>query len=174
MTLPKEIILRDWIRGLQKKDTSIIINASFYPHREGKKGQYLYLFGMPEMYPEEDNISMQFLGVHECLCLTLRRPALTKGIIRLAYQFRECAPLGPITWLGPVECYRRRGRKRVSCYIPRTVWDPPNASGSYTGTISTKGIIHPITAGRGGFEYWVLQIPAIRRERIDPLYIIET
>lgn len=102
------------------------------------------------------------------MCITIRRPWGWGTLLKVAEQMPQYDPFGFVTWLGGARATPRlKGKNRgAEFYIQRHVWEPKERKGFHT-----KGIIHPVVIGRGGFIVYMLEIPAIQRYRVVPEYI---
>lgn len=115
--------------------------------------------------------SPQFLGAHECLVATLRRPNNYKTLLDIGRALPHLEDFGYITWLGSVSQikFAQKNSECTSLNIPARVWAP--GSGPLAGAFKTKGVVHPVTAEPGGFIYYLLEVPAIQRDKILPCYL---
>ena len=127
--------------------------------------------GFPLTFMPEN--SFHFVGVHECLCMTVRHPRYVKDMLEQAHDLPLIKPFGQIVWLGavnvgpPTKVIRAR---RV--YIPSTIWNPP---ASMKGRrLRTNAIVRPVTdCIKKRFKYQVMEFPAFHRDGILGKYIIE-
>ena len=166
----KEQALTRKMGDILGKPGSALISVSFYSSGTGRKnsGSFLHVKNNCAIIPSPLN-DYQFLGVHEWLCLTIRRPKTRPNLLTISKNLPIIPPFGPVTWLGVVKTSCVGKNKSIKAYLSPRVWEMERSA--FTGKIVTKGIIHTIKSGKGGFEYQILEVPAIRRNRIIPEYL---
>ena len=176
----KVTVFRQHVRDLSKAEGSLLLSCAVYPHvinRMGKSllmGHYISLKkGTPLFFDPNDQC--HFVGVHECLCMTVRRPISCKDMLSIATKVREIPPFGQVAWLGAVTI--RSWQKNTGAvgriYVPSSVWKPPNRI--IGKRIRVSVIVHELSAKctNGQFRYKLMEFPAFQRDEILDQYIVE-
>jgi len=114
---------------------------------------------------------LQFVGCHQCLCVTLRHPPQFKSMIDISTSLTEIGSFGRVFWLGTANMYTygRSTRMSAKIYIRKNVWSPQGTP--LSGAIHTTAITHQLDAGEKRFQYWFLSIPAIQHSYVVPEFI---
>ena len=159
-------------------DETVQARVTFYPHLINRKGSlklmghYLAIRkGFPLSFDPED--CLHFIGVHECLCLTIRQPRYVVDLLSQAYDLPSLKPFGQIVWLGAVNIGRPSATvKQRKVYIPSTVWTPPEP---LTGKrLRTHALVHKVVEpDKGRFKYTMMEFPAFHRNGILTRYVLE-
>jgi hypothetical protein len=147
---------------------SILVPVTITPTKETElaRGHHLYISSCCPISPEPTG-DVQWVGVHDHLCVTLRRPVSWTSLLQVAKDLPIIEPFGIVTWMGATRQKRLRSKDGgTSFYLRQVLWNPKERV-----SFKTKGIIYPITVGR--FKVYVLDIPAIQREKVVPDYIEE-
>lgn len=153
---------------LLRQPGSVIVPLTISPYSQRDKGRGHFLH-LPQSCPIElvPTGGHQYIGIHECMVVTLRRPRYWNTLLKIAKDLPVIKPFGLVTWLGAIAAsswVKTVGATQL--YIQRSTWDPEPRM-----LIRTKGIIHPYVAGRGGFTNYLLEIPAVRRDGVVPEYL---
>ncbi len=156
------------INRLANKEQSVLITASIYPQKKRStyRGLPGHIISISGAFPLELEVEDQFLGVHKCMCLTLRRPRTVTNLIEISRELPALQPFGNIIWLGRVHMYQLK--TSIKGYIPPLVWSPQGTE--FDGVLKCMGIVHPVLKGVG-FQYYLLEIPAIQRDQLVPGYL---
>jgi hypothetical protein len=151
--------------GLLRQPFSFILPLTLHPCAQ-RKGIKLSS-PVPCLEPGKPMMlkSARFIGVHECLCITLVRPSTVKSLIQIAHEIPVIEPFGPVTWLTRTTYfqYPTTSKGGFIFHIPSSVFKP---LGSIFHPIQTKGIIHNIWVRT--HEYFILEIPIFQRKYIIP------
>jgi hypothetical protein len=108
---------------------------------------------------------IQFIGVHNCLVLTILLPhgvrtlyQVAKAIPRLDYNDRSL----PVTWCGPVRQWRvKHTSGGLKFYIPAKLWNPP--APLFESKTIVEGYIQVFSSNRTP-PYVILTVPSITKE----------
>lgn len=161
--------LDEQITRLANRGQSVSITVSIYPQKKRKtyRGLPGHIISIASAFPLDLEVDNQFMGVHKCMCLTLRKPAKVTNLIEISRELPSVAPFGNIIWLGRVHMYQLK--TSIKGYIPPLVWSPSGTE--FSGILRCMGIVHPVRKGMDKFEYYLLEIPAIQRDQIVPAYL---
>jgi hypothetical protein len=102
--------------------------------------------------------SSLFLGVRDCLCMTLTCPKPISSIYLISKHIPS------ITWLGPVFLDHHYTPYDIVYRIPPKVWCPQ--SGPYTGIITSRAYGYSFTDTKTNRSYTILFFPALNRSGV--------
>lgn len=159
-----------------REDTSYPISVGVHHAVQGR-GHYLWLSNKNTSLPIDPAPALDvrhFIGVHQCMCLTIRRPSRINSLLKVSKELPTVDPFGRIIWLGAIRILPpKKGFPNCGnrAYIPKTIWDP---RGSQSGsTYRTTGVVHTYHAknGKDQFEYVLLELPAFQGDSLLPSYL---
>jgi hypothetical protein len=176
---PRQAGFDDKIAQLIQTDRTMLVPLSIYPHLtdiDGKLklvGHYIATRkGTPLSFDPENVI--HYIGVHECLCLTIRRPPFLEDMLTQTQCLGEVPPFGQVVWLGGFKAQPKSLKNRTRrMYIPMTLWKPPRQLRGRR--LWAHGIVHPVkgTGQCSRFEYWVMDLPVFHRDQVLERYILD-
>ena len=146
-------------------------NTRVYVHRRSKKqgaavdGRYIRVGGVFKLGAPPLK-SLQFIGVHECLCLTISYPDYIRGILDVAADLPGHTELGIFTW-GPTTSTCKVLQNDLWYFLPVSVWG--FLEGEYDKIIKTHSTLS-ILQGKGGGTYYLLNIPLLSRKYLRTRY----
>jgi len=158
-----------------------ILPVSFLPHVTNVDsilklaGHYLCFRKGARLVFEPTN-HYHYLGIHECLCLTVRRPPGDGGIWQHGQCLNTIPPFGRTQWIGQVMVSSKHIKSYSNrIYLPLAIWKPHTPV--IGKRIHTHAIIHDITGqtpyGRKDFKYTIAEFPAFGRNGLFPQYTIQ-
>lgn len=155
---------------------NIIVTMSLYPHISSKgieAGCYIYIPDCCPLFLEGQSpvVQTQFIGIHDCLCITLRKPPNVTTLPDITKQLPDAGTLGSVVWMGTIRGWPSSSGRGLRFYIPKFIWE--TISPPIGRIVRTRGIVHPVKSGKGMFEYWLLTIPAVQYKHLVPLYLQE-
>lgn len=167
------------ILSLLQSPSNSLVDITIRPPRDFNPN-FLY-FNVPTWCPVDASPKgePQFVGIHGCLLFTVRRPSWAHTIIQIGKHLPSFAPFGPITWLGKVRTVptelRGTGKHGICYHLPFSIWPPPASFTEMLGkrlknTLHTSAIIHEVFVTTGNFQYYIMEVPGIRRDGILPSY----
>lgn len=108
----------------------------------------------------------RFIGVHECLCITLLHPLRIKSLVQVSRELPTIEPFGPVNWLAYTgyNRYSVTTRQGFIFHIPSYVYTA--FLDTHPHPIKTKGVVHNLWVGT--HEYFILEIPILQRKYIIP------
>ncbi len=174
--------LQQRVKVLSEAEGTILLSCSVYPHvisrKITSKKSHSYLMGHYFSFKKgtplffEPSFECQFVGVHDCLCMTIRRPMQCKDMLGIASRVREIPPFGNIAWLGAVavRTYQKHSRAVGRIYVPTSVWTPPKRI--IGKRIRVNALIHEVKTGLSPFKLKVMEFPAFQRNEILDQYIV--
>jgi hypothetical protein len=145
-------------------------NTCAYIHRRSKKhgaavdGRYVRVGGVFKLGTPPLK-SMQFLGIHDCMFMTISYPDYIRGILDVAADLGGHAELGQFTWAHYLKC--KVGGDDLWYFVPRYVWG--FQEGEYDKTIRMHSTLS-ILQGLGGGTYYLLNLPLITRKYLRARY----
>jgi hypothetical protein len=145
-------------------------NTRVYVHRRSKKqgaavdGRYVRVGGVFRLGTPSLK-SMQFMGIHSCMFLTISYPDYVRGILDVAADLAGHADLGQFTWSNYLTC--KVLHDDLWYFIPAYVWG--FKEGEYDKTIKTHSTLS-ILQGLSGGMYYVLNVPLITRKYLRARY----
>lgn len=176
MTLRKEQVLDNQMLRFLREPGSFMTPLSVRPHVQGEgytPGHYIYLLNpWPLLANPIGGKHYHFVGIHDCMCITLRRPENIITMLRIARDLPSLEPFGAITWLGGVKIYSGSPKRCGRIYIPNILWNPCDTP--LSGVVHTHAVIHPVKSARSNFIYYLMEIPAFQRDRILSRYFTST
>jgi|GEM_PF-5894146 len=131
---------------------------------------------MPEPVPATCNsrntfYSSQFVGMHEHLVITLKRPSFIDNLFHISDKVPEIKPFGRTIWLGTCRYGHSNPRSQQSGWVIEvpsntcTVAEPHLRNGE---RISLKAILHNINKLKGiRREMLLLEFPSLPRQWFD-------
>jgi len=145
-------------------------NTRVYVHRQAKKrgrrvdGRYLrvggvFRLGTPPLKP------LQFIGVHDHLCVTVSHPDYIEGVLDVAADLPVYGDISPFTWCSTVKW--KVLQNDLWYFIPRTMWG--FKEGEYDKIIKTPSNLS-IVQGIGGGTYYLLNVPLLDRKYLRSRY----
>ncbi len=160
------------VRAL-RLEGSILFKATVTPHAvRGPHTGVRIGIASPFEVPVEPRRKPQFIGMHDCLCITLRRPSRLTTVFDIDEDLPILPIFGRTHWFGSVKVvrtsYPRKG-KRIELYIARRVWHPFPTP--LDATLDTTGVIHRFKAGKGLFTYYVMEFPGFQKNRVSAAYV---
>ncbi len=101
----------------------------------------------------------QYIGLHECFCLTMTKPKRVTSMMTIAKEIQEIDPFGQVQWFGAAKVVFKDDK--IIYQIPRKVWEP--VSKALGTTLHLDAIAHTIKKGKGPFTYNILELPGLLR-----------
>jgi hypothetical protein len=169
----KELFLRR-VNRLAKTKGTLYTNVSVYRHSGKKPHLRGYMIETSALFPMAfepvGKHEPQYMGVHECMILTIRRPKHVVDMLDIAKDLPRVEPFGDIIWLGSVLAVQTRPSKRALRFsIPHRVWQP---RAPIDGICRCQAVIRPYPSPRSRFIYYVMEVLAIQRKHVVPEFLM--
>lgn len=145
-------------------------NTKVYIHRESKKkggqvdGRYLRVGGVFRLGTPPLK-SLQFIGVHDHMCMTISYPDYIEGVLDVAADLPVFDDVCAFTWCNTVKC--KVQQDDLWYFIPKSLWG--FREDEYNKTIKTVSTLS-ILKGLGGGMYYLLNIPLLDRRYLRSRY----
>jgi len=145
-------------------------NTRVYVHRQSKKkgrrvdGRYIrvggvFRLGTPPLKP------LQFIGIHDHLCMTISCPDYVEGVLDVAADLPVYEDTAAFTWCSSVKW--KVQQDDLWYFIPRTMWG--FKEGEYDSIIKTVSTLS-IVKGIGGGTYYLINMPLLDRRYLRSRY----
>jgi hypothetical protein len=146
-------------------------NTRVYIHRRSRKqgrrvdGRYVRVGGVFKLGTPSLK-SLQFLGVHKHLFMTISYPDYIRGVLDVAADLPGRHGLGYFTWVNTaLKC--KVLNKDLWYFIPTSVWGYRDEE--HDKIIKTYSTLR-ILKGIGGGDYYLLNLPLITRKYLRARY----
>jgi hypothetical protein len=145
-------------------------NTRVYVHRKAVKqgrqvdGRYIRVGGVFKLGSPPLK-SLQFIGVHDCMFMTISYPDYVRGVLDLAADLPSHPDGGIFTWAANVKC--KVLKKDLWYFIPTSTWG--FLEGEYDMMIKTVSTLS-ILRGSGGGMYYLLNMPLLTRKYLRARY----
>jgi len=145
-------------------------NTRVFVHRRSRKqgrrvdGRYIRVGGVFKLGSPPLK-SLQFVGVHEHMFMTISYPDHVRGILDVAADLPSHHAFGQFTWASSLALRVRKAD--LEYFIPISIWG--FLEGEYEKTMRTHSTLS-ILQGLSGEPYYLLNMPLLTRKYLRARY----